>query len=983
MPEAPRSIQHLLIVEDEQGKRTINLEAATYSLGRDPSNTIVLHSQQVSRQHAILLRTTMPETERYLFRIVDGNFQGKKSTNGLFVNGERSFSHDLEHGDDLLFGGVIRARYYTADSPESLKFLALGQIDEELAQSAGPSPFDTILVPKEEIKAANEAALVRLASFPELFSHPIVELTVTGGISYLNPAAVAQFPNIRSLGIEHPLIAGVLASVRASDQKYFVREVKIEQRYFEQSIHYFAESELVRSYALDITERKLAEEALRQSQESFQHAFNNAPIGMALLSTTGVWLKVNPALYSIIGYSEAELLSTNFQTITHPNDLENSLKLTNQVLAGEISTYQLEKRYLHKQGHTVWVQMSASLVRDGDQNPLYFIVQFQEITLRKQAAIALKQAHDDLERRVAERTAEFQRANRLLQAEIETRQQAEEEAYFLQNLTQAISEAVDFDTALEVALSKICEVTRWELGEAWLPNHDSSLLRYGLTWHADSDRLAYFEGISQQFTFGPNLGLPGRAWVSKRPEWLSNVLDQPGDVFLRGQAFADSGLKTELSFPIVDGSQVIAILVFFMSERCDENQHMFNFVSTVATHLSTLMARKRAEVALRSSVATNRALFNTIPDWIFRINADNVFVNYKAAKNVPLPLLNEPFLGKSLFEVYPDEVAESLQHCIHQALSTKEVQVIEYQLSKAGDLVYYEARIVISAENEVMAIIRDITERKQAEAEIQKALEREKELNELKSNFVSMTSHEFRTPLATILSSSELLEHYSHKWTVEKQLSHLVRIQDAVKHMTELLNDVLLIGKAEAGRLEFDPAPLALTEFCQTIVEEIQITTSKHIVNLQVHGEEQSAQLDPKLLRQILNNLLSNAVKYSPDGGTVHFDLTYETGLENAEVVFRVRDNGIGIPKSDQAKMFTSFNRASNVGTISGTGLGLAIVKKSVDLHGGDIRLKSDIGKGTTFIVRLPLNLRLINYGFNLLNIQGETTNEQNFDYRR
>lgn len=960
MPEAKTcAIQHLLIVEDEQGKQTINLEAAIYSLGRDPSNTIVLHSQQVSRQHAILLRTTIPETERYLFRIVDGNFQGKKSTNGLFINGERCFSHDLEHGDVILFGGVIRAHFYTADSPESVNFLAMGQMDEESAQSAGSSPFETILVAKEEIKAANEAALVRLASFPELFSHPIVELTVTGGISYLNPAAVAQFPDIYSLGIEHPLIADVLASIQGSTERYFVREIKIGQRHFEQSIHYFAESDLVRSYALDITERKLAEERLRQSQQSFQHAFDNASIGMALLSTTGVWLKANAALYSIIGYSEAELLSTNFQTITHPDDLEVSLKLANQVLAGEISTYQLEKRYLHKQGHPVWVQLSASLVHDGDQNPLYFIAQFQDITLCKQAAIALKQAHYDLERRVAERTAEFQRANSLLQAEIATRQQAEEEVYFLQNMTQAISESADFHTALEVALSKICEVTRWEVGEAWLPNHDNSLLGYGLTWHANDDRLAYFEGISQQFTFGPNVGLPGRAWVSKRPEWLFNVLDQSEDVFLRGQAFAESGLKTGLSFPIVDGSQVIAILVFFMSESCDQNQHMFNLVSTVATHLSTLMARKRADDALRLSVATNRALINTIPDWIFRINVDNVFVNYKAAKNVPLPLLNEPFLGKSLFEVCPDEVAESLQHCVQAALSSQELQVIEYQLPKENNLVYYEARIVISAENEVMAIVRDITERKRTEAEIQNALQREKELNELKSNFVSMTSHEFRTPLATILSSSELLEHYSHKWTAEKQLSHLVRIQDAVKHMTELLNDVLLIGKAEAGRLEFDPVPLALTEFCQSIVEEIQITTCKHTVDFQVKGEERAAQLDPKLLRQILNNLLSNAVKYSPDGGTVHFDLTYEGGGEDggekAEVVFCVRDEGIGIPKSDQTKMFTSFNRASNVGTISGTGLGLAIVKRSVDLHGGDISLKSDIGEGTTFIVRLPL----------------------------
>lgn len=235
---------------------------------------------------------------------------------------------------------------------------------------------------------------------------------------------------------------------------------------------------------------------------------------------------------------------------------------------------------------------------------------------------------------------------------------------------------------------------------------------------------------------------------------------------------------------------------------------------------------------------------------------------------------------------------------------------------------------------------------------LQNALKKEQELSELKSRFVTMTSHEFRTPLTTILSSAELLENYSYKWTEEKKLHHLQRIQVAVQRMTQLLNDVLLIGKAEAGKIEFQPLPLDLAAFCHNLVEELQLGTSTHFIDFRIQGQCINACMDEKLLRHILSNLLSNAIKYSDKGGTVDFDLLCEAGA----AIFRVQDQGIGIPATEQAQLFNSFHRASNVGTISGTGLGLAIVKKSVDLHGGKIAVNSQVGVGTTFTVTLPLH---------------------------
>ena len=249
-------------------------------------------------------------------------------------------------------------------------------------------------------------------------------------------------------------------------------------------------------------------------------------------------------------------------------------------------------------------------------------------------------------------------------------------------------------------------------------------------------------------------------------------------------------------------------------------------------------------------------------------------------------------------------------------------------------------------------MVRDITERKRAEADIRNALEKEKQLSELKSRFVTMASHEFRTPLTTILSSAELLQDYGFKWNEEKKLQHLQRVVKAVQHMTQLLNDVLLIGKAEAGKLECNPAPVNLVQFCRDLVDEMQLGTDNHTIAFRSHGNCTNTYLDEKLLRHILSNLLSNAIKYSPTGSIVQFNLICEQG----EAIFRVQDEGIGIPSSDQAQLFDSFYRASNVGTIPGTGLGLAIVKKSVDLYGGKIAVKSVVEVGTTFTVTLPLN---------------------------
>lgn len=654
-----QAIEHLLVIEDQQGKRAIKLKDATCSIGRDSTNSIVLHSKLVSRQHAILLRISIPETASYLFRLIDGNLQGTRSTNGLSVNGKRCFSHDLKHGDVIVFGADVKASYYANSKQSDLELIAPSEADGLSSVSNLSGALKTHVAPDIEFENSIESALIRLASFPELLSNPIIEITLEGTITYLNPAAIAQFPRLREAQLQHPILAGLLSRVQSSKEKFFIREVEFGKQIFEQSIHYIAESDLIRSYVVDITKRK-------------------------------------------------------------------------------------------------------------------------------QVEAALQQAHDELEIRVAQRTAELSKVNEQLRHEIVERQRVE----------QALRES---------------------------------------------------------------------------EERLQAILDN----------------------------------------------------STALIYVKDTQGRY--------------ILVNQWYETLFHITAQEV-------------------KGKTDYDLFPSEMAEVYRANDRSVLEAKTALEWEELIPHDDGIhTYLSIKFPLydaTGAYAVCGFATDITKRKRAEEDIRKALEKEKELGLLKSRFVTMASHEFRTPLATILSSTDILERYSHKLTEEKKLNHLQRIQLTVKHMTGLLNDVLLIGKAEAGKLEFQPKQLDLIQFCHDLVEEIQLTANNHIIAFCTQEQSTNAYLDEKLLRHILCNLLSNAIKYSPQGSTVHFDLACKQG----EAIFQVRDEGIGIPVADQAQLFNSFHRASNVGTIPGTGLGLAIVKKFVDLHGAEIAVESQVGVGTTFTVRFFLN---------------------------
>ncbi|MGI2902834.1 ATP-binding protein [Tolypothrix sp. VBCCA 56010] len=252
---------------------------------------------------------------------------------------------------------------------------------------------------------------------------------------------------------------------------------------------------------------------------------------------------------------------------------------------------------------------------------------------------------------------------------------------------------------------------------------------------------------------------------------------------------------------------------------------------------------------------------------------------------------------------------------------------------------------------ELHARVEMLVQRRKLSLELKLANDNLQQINEIKTRFISIASHEIRNPLHTISAYAQILLHRSsEKLTEEKKQEFYLKIKVYVKKITDILDDILLLSKGELGKQKINKIPINLTEFCEQVIQETQLI-NKNIINFDCEAKYINACIDEKLLRHILTNLLTNAIKYSPKDSPIDLELI----SNESEVIFQIKDKGIGITPEDQQHLFESFYRASNVGNIPGTGLGLAIVKQCVDLHGGKIAVKSEVGVGTTFIVTLPI----------------------------
>jgi len=638
--------------------------------------------------------------------------------------------------------------------------------------------------------------------------------------------------------------------------------------------------------------------------------FDVARIGICVIDEAGRFARVNPAFCELVDHPAERLLGQSY-TLCAPDSVIAVHEKFLRAILQDSPKIPREWKIRRADNTLLDALVSFRSLVPGDGRR-YAVVTFSDITESKLAKQQLELLNRELEQRIGERTSEL--SEKIAALTLETSNRARAQAELLDS---------------ERKYQRVINLSREGF---WLINGRNETIEVNAA-------LCRMLGYSEE----QMLGRTPLEFVDDRYRHImqARLVPRPDP--------AEATYEVELKRS--DGSRMAAAYnaTAVFNERGDR-EFSFAFITDISE-------RKRLEVELQRTLSERVVILeNSLVGIALVRNRTFMWIN-KAFEQDLLGFGEGELVGQSVAVIYPSKALyEQLGPVIHAALCEHGVYQTESRVRRRdGSLLWCLAsgRAIDRHDLARGAIwtIADITQRKQAEAEVLQALEREKELSELKSRFVSMTSHEFRTPLAGIMSSIELLSDYGERLDPAERTELAGVIKASVKRMTQMLEQVLLIGRADAGRLDFRPEPLDLRLLVTQIIEEVRSVDCEQ-PTIQIDWRVQGVRwvLDERLIRHILSNLLSNAVKYCPQGEPVQLGIMFHSD----QLVFTVTDRGIGIPPEDQPLLFQSFHRGRNVGSISGTGLGLAIVKKAVDLHGGRILVESHIGKGSCFRVFIP-----------------------------
>lgn len=653
---------------------------------------------------------------------------------------------------------------------------------------------------------------------------------------------------------------------------------------------------------------------------------------------------VNRAYAEARGLTAEEMVGTSFLDRIPPEDRERAIAHVKS-LTPEHPVATSEHQTILGNGVARWLQWTDRALFDDEGNIVEYQGVGRDITERKEVEAALRQAQGELEQRVADRTAELE----LRAGEDRLFQQ------YLRELHDITIELTQVDT-LESFFYRAVQLGRDRLGFDRLAIilYDAEQNIATGTFGTDMSGKVNDEH-DVRFTPDPT-GVMMRSY--RREEHFA--FDDDGDLYT---AAVKDGRGWKAAAVLWNGIERLGWLAADNGIRHEPaSKAQLDILALYGLTIGTLLGRKKTDTALAEQRAFLQQIIDASPSMIFVKDYDSRFV---LANPMVAKIYNttpENLIGKndSDFDLLLSEVEHFRQSDRNVIDSGQPLHLEEPITGPSGETRWLQTTKVpvVSADGQsrfVLGISTDITERKQNERSIRDALERERELGELKSRFVSMASHEFRTPLATILALTETLLAYRKRMDDAAVDERLEKIREQVDHLRDIMEDMLQLARMQARRAEFIPTVLDFDALCRGVFDEYQSNTDmRH--TLVYHCDEALRQVvvDKKLMRQIVSNLLSNAIKYSALGTTI----TINAVKEGDELVMSVRDEGIGIPDADIKHLFDPFHRAANVGTISGTGLGLTIIKESVELHGGTVYVESRLGEGATFTMRIPLRQR-------------------------
>lgn len=850
-----------------------------------------------------------------------------------------------------------------------------------------------------------------------------VLLKVNGAWEKLLGLPVAEIEGRRFLDFVHPddIPATLDAMTQLSQQKPVIEFVNryrsadgsyrlIEWRSILDGNFFYAS-------ARDITERKQMEDALRQSEERYRLLTENTKDMIMRLAPDGRRTYVSPAAYALTGYTPQEMMAEPRITITHPDDFLTGAEAFQKAIASGKNYFHVEQRILHKDGHTFWSNLSATLVRDPQTDALVeTIVIVQDISERKLIEAALEQSEERYQAFLTKSSEGFgivAETGRVLEwneiaAQISGQTSEQVIGQYAWDVHFQATPPQDRSPALyEQIKAGMLHMLRTGL----VPGENGEL--EGIMYRADGvNRVVtsrFFPIIHK--ADGYVIGSIMRDITERKQleealrqseEQYRLIAENTKDIIIK---MAIDGTRTYVSPSVVDQlgyhpdelvgqpayelvhpedraatrTTIQNVLAagqdnFAIHQRLRHKAGHYIWVETsisVVRNVSTgqriemigiardITERKQLEDARRQSEELYRLLAENIKDVIVKAQLDGTLTYVSPSSFEAMGYTPEEMMALKSFKiVHPDDIPGS-RTVIYEALtsSCNSFTIRQRHRHKDGRYVWHEGHYTILRDAEgkptgIVGVIRDTTERQQAEEALKQALEKERQLNLLKTRFVSTASHEFRTPLAIILSYTETLLNYRAKMDEQQVTTRLNRIAQQVLFMKGIMEDVLQLARIQTGRFDFRPTKGDLNALCQEIIEDFA-TQPEHQgrVRARINPTPVRLAFDQRLMRHVLNNLISNALKYSPAEKPIYFDLITESN----QVTITIRDEGFGIPPDDLERLFEPFYRAKNVAHIEGTGLGLSITYEAVVLHGGTIKAESTEGVGTTFTVTLPL----------------------------
>jgi len=650
--------------------------------------------------------------------------------------------------------------------------------------------------------------------------------------------------------------------------------------------------------------------------EHFKAVFSYSTMGIVITDKKGIIVAINPFALKEFGYKENELVGQPVEKLVPDRHKEKHSTYHQEFIQRQktrLMGSDLELFALRKDGAEIPVEISLG---NYNSNGEAFVVAFvNNISVRKKTEAKIKQLYNNLEATVEKRTRDLREAMRKLEI---SGKELQRNIAFQKTLLQNAG-AIIISVNTEGIIQTFNPQAEKELGykaEEVIGRHTP------LIFHSPGDLIGRAKELSME---------------------LQREITPGMEIFL-AKAWLGLPNEHECTYIHRDGSQFPVMLS--VTALKDEKDTVSGFIG-IAINISE---RKKMESELKRVQQLFLQLLKNYPDGAISIIDKNFNFIYTGGELHTLLGANpDELIGGRIYPHFPEQVRRDIQMILDKVLKERTVYS-DYELSMplAGNYYVLDAFPLIEADgsiDKVGVIIRNISALLKAEDDLREALEKEKELSELKSRFVSMASHEFRTPLSTVLSSVYLIDKYTDTEDQQKRQVHLQRIVSSVNILTDILNDFLSVGKIEEGKIQVRPVSFNFKKVLEELIMELRTIMKKQQTIKYSHEGFEEVVMDKSLLKHIVMNLVSNASKFSPEGSTVEIK---STGRNN-QIILSVKDYGIGISKEDQKHLMERFFRGANAGNIQGTGLGLHIIAKYAELMDGKVQYKSELEKGTEF----------------------------------